>query len=315
MTFSENVKNELTRIECAWDCCARAELTAALLLSGGVAFRGRGRYGLSLSTENSAVSRYYFGLIRHYFSVACEIRTLKTSRLGEHMRYLLTFPEDSVDKIMDELLLKDENGLFGVRSAPANEIYEKNCCRTAILKSAFLISGSLSDPERGYDLSVTCGNEEIASAVCGVMNAFDLNAGISPRKAQYAVYLKNAENISEFLTRVGAHSAVLSLENTRIMKELRNNVNRAANCDSNNIDRTVKTAQTQIEDIIYIDEHLGLEKLPAPLQEIARLRQTDPNASLIELGAMCSPPIGKSGVNNRLRRIAETAKKLKEGKP
>lgn len=315
MTFSENVKNELTRNECAWDCCARAELTTALLLSGGVAFRGRGRYGLSLSTENSAVSRYYFGLIKHYFSVACEIRTLKTSRLGERVRYLLTFPEDSVDRIMDELSLKDENGLFGVRSAPAPEIYQKGCCAAAVMKSAFLISGSLSDPERGYDLSVTCGNEELAGAICQLMNRFELNAHISPRKAQYAVYLKNAEDISETLTRIGAHSAVLSLENTRIMKELRNNVNRVANCDSNNIDRTVKTAQTQIEDIEYIDEHLGLEKLPAPLQEIARMRLTDPNASLVELGEMCSPPIGKSGVNNRLRRIASICKELKEGKP
>lgn len=147
------------------------------------------------------------------------------------------------------------------------------------------------------------------------MKGFDLNAGISKRKAQFAVYLKNAEDISEMLTRIGAHAALLSFENTRILKELRNNVNRLANCDSNNIDRTIKTAQTQIEDIEFIDEHLGIEKLPPPIKEIANLRLMEPNASLAELGEMCSPPIGKSGVNNRIRRLTEIARTLREGKP
>lgn len=315
MTFSESVKTELSGKECAWDCCARAELATALLLSGGVAFRGRGKYGLSISTEHMAAAKYYFGTIRHFFGVVCEIRTLKTTRLGEHTRYLLTFPDDSVDRMLDELKLRDENGLFGITSAPHPEIFEKNCCAHALLKSAFLTSGTLSSPERGYDFSITAGNEEIASAIEGVMKRFDLNAGVSKRKAQFAVYLKNAEDISEMLTRIGAHAALLSFENTRILKELRNNVNRLANCDSSNIDRTVKTAQTQIEDIEFIDQHLGIEKLPPPIREIANLRLMEPNASLAELGEMCSPPIGKSGVNNRIRRLTEIARTLREGKP
>ena len=147
------------------------------------------------------------------------------------------------------------------------------------------------------------------------MKSFDLSAGVSKRKAQFAVYLKNAEDISEMLTRIGAHAALLSFENTRILKELRNNVNRLANCDSNNIDRTIKHAQMQIEDIEFIDEHMGIEKLPPPIKEIANLRLMEPNASLAELGEMCSPPIGKSGVNNRIRRLTEIARTLREGKP
>jgi len=311
MTFSENVKNELVKKECQWECCARCELTVALLLSGGVAFRGRGKYGLSLSTENNAVYRYYFGLIKRWFGVACEIRTLKTSRLGEHVRYLLTFPEDSVERIMRELSLYDETALFGVRLAPPKSLYESTCCRAAFLKSAFLISGSLSSPEKEYSMGVAAGSEEMAEAVASVMQALGLNARVSPRKAQFVTYLKNAEDISNCLIYAGAHSAVLSLENTRIYKELRNQVNRAANCDSNNIERTVKSAQTQIEDIELVDKHIGLEKLPAPVREIANLRLREPNASLVELGEMCSPPIGKSGVNNRLRRITEMARNLR----
>ncbi|MBQ3078577.1 MAG: DNA-binding protein WhiA [Clostridia bacterium] len=311
MTFSENVKNELVKKECQWDCCAKAELAAALLLSGGVAFRGRGKYGLTLSTENGSVYRYYFGLIKRYFGVSCEIRTLKTSRLGERVRYLLTFPEDSVEKIMSELELTDENALFGVRQTPVKAIYERTCCQAAFLKSAFLISGSLSSPEKEYSLGIAAGNEEMAACVADAMQLLNLNARVSPRKAQFVAYLKSAEDISEYLIHAGAHSAVLSLENTRIYKELRNQVNRAANCDSNNIERTVKSAQNQIEDIELVDRHIGLEKLPPPVREIAQLRLMEPNASLAELGEMCSPPIGKSGVNNRLRRITEMAKSLR----
>ncbi len=312
MSFSENVKNELVKRDCQWDCCAKMELAQALLLSGGVAFRGRGKYGLSLATENNSVYKYYLGLVKRFFGVACEIRTMKLSRLGEErQKYELTIPEEHVDRLMTELMLYDENALFGVRQAPARELFDRECCKAAFLKSSFLISGSLSNPEKEYSLDISAGSEEMAACVCDAMRELDLNARVSPRKAHFVAYLKSAEDISTYLIHAGAHSAVLSLENTRIYKELRNQVNRAANCDSNNIERTVKSAQSQIEDIELVDKRIGLEKLPAPVREIALLRLSEPNASLTELGGMCSPPIGKSGVNNRLRRITEMAKNLR----
>ena len=145
------------------------------------------------------------------------------------------------------------------------------------------------------------------------MREYGLNAGVSPRRAQYVAYLKGAEDISTFLTVIGAHAAMMKLENTRIIKQLRNQANRLTNCDSNNIERALRSAQSQIDDIELIDEKLGLDSLPPPLLEIARLRLNDPEATLYELGEMCSPPIGKSGVNNRLRRLSDMAKNLREG--
>lgn len=312
-SFTDSVRSELTRAECAWDCCARAELNASLLLSGGVAFRGRGRYGLTISTEHNSVSRYYFATVKKYLSVTCEIRTLRITQLGERTRYELVFPDGSVNGVMEKLCLTDENALFGVRQSPAEEVLFRGCCRAAFLKSAFLTSGSVSKPEKEYSLSISAGSREMAERVADVMRSFQLSAGVSPRKAQYVAYLKGAEDISAFLTVIGAHSAVLSLENTRIIKDFRNQANRLANCDSNNIERTLRSAQSQIEDIELVMKSTDFEKLPPSVREIAYLRLNDANASLTELGEMCSPPIGKSGVNNRLRRISEMARIIREG--
>ena len=313
MSFTDTVRGELTRAECAWDCCAKAELNAALILSGGVSFRGFGRYGMALTTEHNSVSRYYFALIKKYFGIPCEIRTLKTSRLGDHTKYELVFPDESVKDMMHALSLYDENALFGVRQSPAENVLSRGCCRAAFLKSAFLTSGSISRPEKEYSLSIASGSEEMAQAVASVMHGYSLTAGVSPRKAQFVAYLKGAEMISEFLTIIGAHSAVLSLENTRIIKQFRNQANRLANCDNNNIERTLKSAQSQIDDIELVMKMTNFDKLPLPVREIAALRLAEPNASLTELGEMCDPPIGKSGVNNRLRRLTELARSIREG--
>lgn len=313
MSFSEDIRGELIRTECLWDCCARAELAAALLLSGGISFRGRGRYALCLSTPHNSVSRYYFALIKKHFGISCEIRTAKSARMGESMRFELSFPDGSVPELMERLMLTDEGALFGVRVAPAAELVSRGCCRASFLKSAFLIAGSTSRPEKEYAVFLSAGNEETANAVAALMREYVLNAGVSPRRAQYVAYLKGAEDISTFLTVIGAHAAMMKLENTRIIKQLRNQANRLTNCDSNNIERALRSAQAQIDDIELIDEKLGLETLPSPLLEIARLRLNDPEATLYELGEMCSPPIGKSGVNNRLRRLSDMAKNLREG--
>ncbi len=307
MSFSEDVRRELAGDECAWRCCAKAELAAALALCGGVAFRGRSKYGLSLSTEDGFVSRHFFSLIKRHFSVTCDLRALKTNRLGEHTRYLLTVPDESVDGIMSELMLLDDGALFGVRGEPAPALTKSDCCRTAFLKSAFMICGGISKPEKDYDMSFAVASAEMAERIALEMRSFELNGRASTRKTRHIAYLKGAEDISALLTRMGAHTAVLRLENARILKQLRNQANRAANCDNVNIERTLQSAQSRIDEIRRLDITVGLENLPAPLCEIARLRLNEPNASLAELGDMCDPPIGKSGVNNRLRRLSELA--------
>lgn len=312
MSFSEDVRNELTHTECAWECCARAELATAICLTGGVAFRGANRYGLTLSTAHNSVSRYYFALIKRHFGIACEIHASKRTQLGERVRYQLIFPDACVDDMLDKLMLRDPGGLFGVRQTPGDTLTRQACCRAALLKSALMIAGSVSGPEKAYSLSVAAGSERMAGYVCGHMRMFDLNARVSTRKHQFVAYLKGAEDISALLTIAGAHSNVLSFENTRILKQLRNDVNRVTNCDNSNIERVVTSAQAQLEDIRLVLATLGRDKLPDTLLEIAEIRLSDPNATLTEMGEMCAPRVGKSGVNNRLRRISELARKIRE---
>lgn len=312
MTETENVRDELIHMECKKDCCARAEICAAILLSGGVSFRGMGRYGLSLTATHANASRYYFQLIKRLLGVSCEIRTGKTDRLGQLTRYELVFPEDSVSAAMDELMLRDPEGLFGIRSSPADELLTSPCCGAAFLKSAFITTGSLSNPEKEYSLTLTSAGEDMALKLKQLLLDRGIQAGLSTRRERCVVYVKDAESISAFLAITGAHTAMLALENVRIVKDLRNQANRMANCDRNNIRRTVRSAGAQIEKIRFLAQAVGIDKLPEWAREIASLRLEDPEASLTELGEMCDPPIGKSGVNNRLRRLCEMADRLRE---
>lgn len=315
MTPTETVREELSHLECTRECCARSELCAAILLSGGISFRGLGRYGLSITVNRASASRYYFSLIKKSLGITPLIRTGKVNRLGEQSVFELVFPDESVNEALSRLQLTDPEGFFGIRSRPAPELIDNPCCKAAFLKSAFLITGCLSNPEKEYSLTLTCAGEDTADCVCGIMASLDIHSQISLRRSRYVVYVKDAESISVFLTLTGAHTARLNLENTRIVKQLRNETNRLTNCDNNNIGRTVSTAARRAEDIRFLAQTVGMDKLPEWAREIASLRLENPDTPLSELGELCDPPIGKSGVNNRLRRISEWADKLRADKP
>lgn len=312
MAVSDSIKDELIHTEVTRECCGRAEICAAILLSGGIGFRGFSRYALSITVTKPGVSRYYFTLIKKFLGVAAEIRTSTLDSLGKHTKYELVFPDDCVDEVMDKLMLKDENGLFGIASLPAEEITREDHCKAAFLKSAFLITGSMSDPEKEYALTIGSAGEEMAEYLASLMRTGGIRCAVSPRRNRFVTYIKNAEGISSLLAMTGAHSAVLELENKRIVKELRNGANRQLNCDNNNIERTVASAKGQMEAIRYLAEHVGMDKLPDWAREIASVRLENPEVSLTELGDLCDPPIGKSGVNNRLRRLVQMAEKYTE---
>lgn len=313
MSFTDTVKEELIHQECSRECCALSEICAALLLGGGIAFRGRGRYGLSLTVNRVSASRYYFTLIKKYLGVSCQVRTLSAESLARGSQVELSFPEEAVPEVMRRLCLLDDTQLFGVARTPDAAIVENPCCRAAFLKSAFIITGYISNPEKEYSLSLSCTSLDCANALADIMHSLDISAGVSTRRKSYVVYAKDMESLSVFLTLTGAHSARLALENARIVKQLRNSTNRLTNCDNNNIERTVRTAQQQMEDIRFLAERVGFDRLPSWAREIASLRLENPEASLTELGALCDPPLAKSGVNSRLRRLSEMARQLREG--
>lgn len=312
MAISDSIKDELIHTEVTRDCCARAEICAAILLSGGIGFRGFSRYALSITVMKPGVSRYYFTLIKKFLGVTAEIRTSTPDSLSKRTRYELVFPDGCVEEVMDKLCLKDENALFGIASRPAESITKEDHCKAAFLKSAFLITGSMANPDREYSLTIESAGEEMASFLMELISSAGIRTAMSPRRNRFVTYVKNAEGISALLAMIGAHSAVLNLENIRIVKDLRNGANRQLNCDNNNIERTVASAKGQMEAIRFLSEKVGMDKLPDWAREIASVRYENPEASLTELGELCDPPIGKSGVNNRLRRLVQMAEKYKE---
>ena len=313
MSFASEAREELARETCADLCCARSELAAALLCSGGIAWRGKGLYSLTLTTADGATARHYYALLKQFFQISCQIRTLRTEQLMGATRYQLVFPDDCAHTLLSELRLLDEKALFGVRQTPEDALLQYTCCKKAFVRGAFLLGGVAVNPEKSYHLEIDAPTEAFANKVMEMLNYFEIFAKKTCRKAKYVVYLKKAEEISDVLTLMGASRSTLELESVRVEKEMRNRINRQINCDDSNIDRMMNTADRQILDIRYIEQELGLEKLPRTLREIAELRVNNAATSLAGLGELADPPIGKSGVNLRLRRISEIARKLREG--
>lgn len=196
--------------------------------------------------------------------------------------------------------------------AVKNAIVQAVCCKRAYIRGAFLASGSMSDPSKSYHFEIVCDREDQAEHLKEMINSFEVGAKIVKRKKAYVVYLKEGSQIVDILNVMEAHIALMELENVRIMKEMRNSVNRKVNCETANINKTVSAAVKQKEDILYIRDTVGFEKLPDGLREVALARLQYPDAPLKELGKLLEHPVGKSGVNHRLRKLSEIAEKLRE---
>ncbi len=313
MSFTTDARGELARVKTDDICCARSELASALLASGGIAWRGRGRYALSVTASEAATVRRYFGMLKKHWGVQGQIRALSGDRLNGLTRYQLAIPEEESVRLLEEFQLLDESALFGVRQAPGEEITRFACCKKSFARAAFLMCGEVSNPEKAYHIEIAAPTEAFALRVKACLDYFDIDCSVTPRKSKTLVYIKRAEGISDMLSLLGAASAVLALENIRVRKEVSNHVNRQMNFDSSNINRTVEAAEALIRDIRFIDSELGLEKLPRSLRDMAYARANNPETPLTGLGELMDPPLGKSGVNARLRRLSEIAQKLRSG--
>jgi len=289
-------------------CCSISELAAVIRTSGVIKFISPDEMNIKIVTENAAFARRVFSLIKKLCNISPEVIIRKSKKLKKHTSYIVV-----VTAAMGAKKLLD------IVNRPADEsgIIKGVCCKKAYLRGAFLAGGSISDPEKTYHLEITNHSLDLAVELNKLMNTFDLNPKIVKRKGSYVSYLKEGENIVDFLNIIGAHSALLELENIRILKEMRNSVNRIVNCETANLEKTVNASLRQVENIKYIRDNIGFENLPENLREIAEIRLKYNDANLKELGEMLNPPLGKSGVNHRLRkldRIAENHRKLK-GEP
>lgn len=317
MSFSYRTKNELSRVSTKRRCCMLAELAGIIHISGVVEISGRGRYSLKISTENASLARRIFVLFKDIYKINVEILVRKNTRLRKKNSYFLIVPTSNHTKqILTDTcsIYRDNNGQIVVNEDIDKNLIAKRCCKKAYLRGAFLGGGSMSDPEKMYHLEFVTHRQGYAKSLCELLNYFEIHAKIIERKNNYVVYLKEGEHIVNLLNIMGAHSSLLEFENIRAYKDMRNNINRIVNCETANLTKTINASMRQIDNIEYIKKTLGYDKLPQSLKEIAELRLNYPDASLKELGQMLDPPIGKSGVNHRLRKLDKLADDLRQGK-
>lgn len=311
MSYSIDTKNELARIVAAKTCCQLAELAAIVKMDGIMQLSGKHEISLNIMTENAAVARKVFTYLKNLFGVHTDIMMTKKNRLKKNNVYLVRMsPQAEVLNVLGSIGMIDEQG--GLPGLIKPELLKKDCCRRAYLRGVFLGGGSVSDPEGDYHLEILVNDENFSKFLCRLLKRYSLTARINERKNWDVVYLKGGEDIIKLLNLMGAHQALLSFENIRIYKDVRNQVNRLVNCETANLNKTVNAAVQQIEDIKLLDEAVGLAKLPLPLRTVAEIRLKYPDISLKELGEKLDPPIGKSGVNHRIRRLQKMADKIKE---
>lgn len=312
MSFASETKKELTNLEVK-DCCAKAELSALIRMNGSLAFSNC-NLTVDVQTENAAIARRIYVLLKKSYNVTVELLVRKKMRLKKNNVYIVRLVEKARFLLED---LKILNEGFTFTHNISEELVKKKCCKRSYLRGAFLAGGSINNPETSsYHLEIFSLYREHNDALCELMNTFGLNSKTLERKKGYINYLKEAEKITEFLSIVGAHSALLRFEDVRIVRDMRNSVNRLVNCETANLNKTIGAAIRQVENIRYIQETVGLEVLPEKLREIARLRVEYQDVTLKELGEMVSGgQISKSGINHRLRKIDEIADKLRAGQP
>lgn len=306
MSFSTEVKEELSNRFSSAKHCQIAEIAAIVMMCGRFDRNSDGSLSICVQTENLAVARKYFTLLRKAFNIYTNVCIRMSSRTHHVRTYLLRVSKQSdVERLFNVLKLSESgSGVNGL-------LIQRACCKRSFIRGAFLSAGSISDPKKFYHFEIVCSTSLEAEQIRMMINSFSVDAKIVVRKKNYIVYIKEGAQIVLMLNIMEAHISLMNLENLRIVKEMRNSVNRRVNCETANIHKTVSAAVKQLEDIRYISEHGGFGGLSDGLQEMAELRLEHPEATLKELGEMLQPPVGKSGVNHRLRKLSEFAEKLR----
>ena len=313
MSFSGKVREELSENISQARHCRIAELAAFIGMCGTVSIDSFDRYHIKIHSENIVVARKVFTLLKKTFNIRTDI-SVKRNVKRESVSYLVVIKSHE-----DALRVLQATKMIGEQQVGTDAICGFNpliirqvCCRRAFLRGVFQAAGSMSDPNKSYHFEIVCTISEIAEQIRSVICSFGLDAKIVRRKKSYVVYLKEGSQIVDILNVMEAHVALMELENVRILKEMRNSVNRKVNCETANINKTVSAAVKQVEDITYLRDMIGFENMPDNLVEAAYARLDHPDATLKELGESLTPPVGKSGINHRLRKLSEMAESLRQ---
>ncbi|RGO23438.1 DNA-binding protein WhiA [Dorea sp. OM02-2LB] len=315
MSFSGNVKEELSHQIAQARHCQIAELAALISMCGAVVITPGEKYRIKIHTEKIAVARKCFTLVTKTFNIKTDISVRRNLEKGSET-YMLVIREheDALRILQATKLIGEREDAYSALHIVDPILVQQPCCKRAFLRGAFLAAGSMSDPNKAYHFEIVCTTVNMAEQLRRMMCSFSMDAKIVARKKMYVVYLKEGAQLVDMLNIMEAHVSLMELENVRILKEMRNAVNRKVNCETANINKTVSAAVKQVEDIRYIQQTIGLDKLSDGLKEMAILRLEHPDATLKELGEISDPPVGKSGVNHRLRKIGEIAEGVRQNK-
>jgi len=310
MSFSSTVKNEICRKVLPEENCPMSELSAILRSTKSISIDDK-NISLSINTESSAVARRIYSIIKSKDSTNVSVQISKNRRLKKHHSYIVKITNLSDNIIRHTNFLKSESKTYRSinKRIPINLLKNTNC-KKAYIRSYFLCNGSITNPEKTYHLEFVSYNQKHAKDLADLLSYFDLKGKYIKRNNYYITYLKESEQIVDLLNIFGAYNSLLDIENIRIIKDMRNNINRVVNCETANLTKTVNTAVRQIRAIRKIDELMGIENLPDNLKVLARLRLKNKESSLKELGELLDQPIGKSGVNYRLKKIEKIAEDL-----
>ncbi|MEW6522408.1 MAG: DNA-binding protein WhiA [Bacillota bacterium] len=310
MSYADEVRAELARLALGGRCCRRAELSALVRALGILHVSGAGQSTLEISSENAALARRVFQFLKQDYKIRAII-SVGRRRTSRVQRYRVQAGDRTqLEHLLEDLLVWNRVKLYpGVK----RELVRRRCCRRSYLRGFFLGRGSINDPSKGHHLEMVAGSQKMAQDLAGIMRRFDIEPGLTRRKNDGVIYLKDAEAIGKFLSIIGAHEALFQFENVRVYRDLKEQVNRLVNMETANLTRMVEASGRHVRAIELIDEHLGLHKLPRGLREVAETRLRLREASLEELGQSMSPPLGKSAVNHRLRRLLAIAADLKKG--
>ncbi len=317
LSFSSNVKEELSRQLSTARHCQIAEIAAIINLCGRVHRLGHDRFCIKIHTENAPVARKYFTLLKKTFNIRTDVSVGQGMGTRRSRSYTVEVRNhtDALWVLQAAKLVERRGNEWESLPLVQNMVTLQNCCKRAFIRGAFLAAGSISDPQRFYHFEIACGARARADQLQGLIRSFDLDARIVKRKKYFVVYIKEGSQIVDILNVMEAPVSLMELENIRILKEMRGSVNRQVNCETANIHKTVSAAVRQVEAIKVIRDKIGFDRLPENLQEIARLRLARPEATLKELGEALDPPVGKSGVNHRLRKLGIMAEKLQSDRP
>ena len=302
MSFSAGVKEELLRAQPEKSCCMLSEISAYTQSIASLRLAGGGRVKVVYETENTALAKRIFVLLKKRLEITAALSFTRYARLGGRRACLLTVNEqDSRHLLVSLRMLREEEGGSVFKGIPRAAM-TRRCCRAAFVRAAFLGAGSMSDPENGYHMEFV-SSQSRAEVLTGILEKSGLSCGVTDRRGNKLVYIRKGDDVVSCLALMGAHQSLMKMENVRILRDSRNQANRATNCDQANLNKQLSAGAKQAAAITAYSLKHSLGGLPKELQEIGRLRMLNPDVSLEELGKMLSTPVGKSGANHKMRKL------------